>query len=284
MANNVAITPQHQQTNLQRMKAIVSGENYLAKVKNLLGNQSQAFTASLLDLYTTDGYLAKCNPAEVITEALKAAALNMPIQKGMGLAYVIPYAGKPQFQLSYKGIVQLCLRSGQYKIINVSAVYEGQDVKRDLITGMFDITGEKTSENAIGYFAYFELLNGFKKGEYWSKSEIEAHAKKYSKAWSKADSPWHTQFDAMAKKTVLKNLLSKFGVMSIEFASAFDSDRGDDSDVESEVAENANGKAVVMPESIEVEPVAVEDSKPNEEVPSKNAEPVQTTIDEDPGF
>ena len=145
-----------------------------------------------------------------------------------------------------KGLIQLTQRSGQYKYLNADIVYEGECVNYNRITGMLEVSGNATSDTPIGYFAYFQLLNGFEKCVYWTREKVEAHAKRFSKAWSKADSPWHTDFDAMALKTVLKALISKYGVMSVEFASAISQDV--EETVESEIAENANGAPVSLPE------------------------------------
>ena len=145
-----------------------------------------------------------------------------------------------------KGLIQLAQRSGQYKYLNADMVYEGECVNYNRITGMLEVGGNATGDTPIGYFAYFQLLNGFEKCVYWTREKVEAHAKRFSKAWSKADSPWHTDFDAMALKTVLKALISKYGVMSVEFASAISNDV--EETIESEIAENANGAPVSLPE------------------------------------
>ena len=144
-----------------------------------------------------------------------------------------------------KGYIQLAQRSGQYRYINADMVYEGEEVSYNRVTGMLEIRGEAKSDNPVGYFAYFQLLNGFEKCVYWTKQKVESHAKRYSKAWSKPDSPWHTNFDAMALKTVIRNIISKYGVMSVEFANAVANDSADER-IEAEVAENANGKPIAI--------------------------------------
>lgn len=254
------------QQNINYMKALISSDSVKNRMFNLLGKESSTFLASVLDLYTGDTNLSKCDATRVMTEAMKAAALKLPVSKSLGFCYVIPYNNVPQFQLGYKGLIQLAQRSGQYKFINADIVYEGEDVAYNRITGMLEITGAAKSETPVGYFAYFQLLNGFEKCVYWSKQKVESHAKRYSKAWKQPNSPWHTEFDAMALKTVLKNLISKYGVMSIEFANAVASDYEDT--IEAEVAQNANGAPVVLPaepaalpeESSAAEPAPVEES------------------------
>ena len=231
--------------NIANMKGIINSESVKDRMKSMLGNEAGVFLASVLDLYTGDTNLSKCDATKVMAECMKAAALKLPVAKSLGFCYVIPYGNTPNFQLGYKGYVQLAQRTGQYKYINADCVYEGEKVTYDRITGMMEITGEATSEKAVGYFAYFKLLNGFEKAVYWSREKVEAHAKKYSKAWSQPASPWHTEFDAMALKTVIKSLISKYGIMSVDFASAVAQDYGDT--VEAEVAQNANGEAITLP-------------------------------------
>ena len=143
-----------------------------------------------------------------------------------------------------KGYIQLAQRSGQYRFLNADVVYEGETAAYNRITGTLEITGQATSDNAIGYFAYFQLLNGFEKAVYWTKEKVTAHAQRYSKAWK--DGPWRSNFDAMALKTVVRNLISKYGVMSVEFANAVASDNGDDA-IEAEIIENANMTPVEFP-------------------------------------
>lgn len=268
------------QQNINSMKALVSNESVKNRMFNLLGKEASTFLASVLDLYTGDTNLSKCDATRVMAEAMKAAALKLPVSKSLGFCYVIPYNNVPQFQLGYKGLIQLAQRSGQYKFLNADMIYEGEDVAYNRITGMLEITGEAKSDSPIGYFAYFQLLNGFEKCVYWSKQKVESHAKRYSKAWKQPNSPWHTEFDAMALKTVLKNLISKYGVMSIEFASAVASDYEDT--IEAEVSQNANGAPVILP----AEPAALpEDSTATEPEPVEaEAEPVASDAGAEPDF
>lgn len=189
-------------------------------LQDSLKENAGAFSASIIDLYNSDTYLQRCDPRQVFGECLKAVSLKLPISKQLGFAYVIPYGNVPQFQLGYKGMIQLCMRTGEYKYINADVVYEGEYQGADKLTGHVDLNGEKTSDKIIGYFAYIETLNGFKKAIYWSKEKVTDHAKKFSKSFNSANSVWKSNFDAMAIKTVLRNLLSKYGVMSIEMANA----------------------------------------------------------------
>lgn len=206
------------------MRDILDNANTKKLLQDSLKENAGAFSASVIDLYNSDTYLQRCDPRQVFGECLKAVSLKLPISKQLGFAYVIPYKKNgvdiPQFQLGYKGMIQLCMRTGEYKYINADVVYEGEYQGADKLTGHVDLNGEKTSDKIIGYFAYIETLNGFKKAIYWSKEKVTEHAKKYSKSFNSSSSPWKSNFDAMAIKTVLRNLLSKYGVMSVEMANA----------------------------------------------------------------
>jgi len=239
-------------TPVDRLKSIIDSDSVQAQFRNCLNENSGPFVASLIDVYASDTYLQKCEPKLVIMEALKAATLKLPINKQLGFAYIVPYNKKkkegnqwktesiPQFQIGYKGYIQLAMRTGQYRYINAGALYEGHTVDRDLLTGKINIFGEQKSDKVIAYFAYMELLNGFSKAVCWTKDEVLAHAKRYSKSFDTDASPWKTQFDPMAIKTMLRNLLSKYGVMSIEMLSALDEDIKDERDFQGEIDQNAN--------------------------------------------
>lgn len=235
-------------SNIKTMKALVNSDAMRKRMEGVLGKEAGTFLASALDLYTSDTNLSSCDANRVMAECMKAAALKLPIAKSLGFCYIIPYGNIPQFQLGYKGILQLAQRSGQYRYINADVVYEGERVNYNRITGMVEIAGAATSETVVGYFAYFQLLNGFEKAVYWTRERVEAHAKRFSKAWKKEDSPWHAHFDAMAIKTVLKQLISKYGIMSVEMANVITDDDYADR-IEAEVAENANGSPITIPDA-----------------------------------
>lgn len=241
-------------TGLMRLQGLLNNRTMQNKFELVLKENAPAFMASIIELYQTDTSLQECNPDKVVLEALKAATLKLPINKQLGFAYIVPYKSKgvmlPQFQLGYKGYIQLAQRTGQYKHINADAVFEGERVEYDRITGMLCLSGEAKSNRPIGYFAYFQLMNGFEKCVYWTRERVIEHAQRYSKSWSKENSPWRTNFDAMALKTVLRNLISKYGIMSIEFAGAVARDLDD---AEREAGENANGAPIRLPETPEDE-------------------------------
>ena len=270
------------QTNgYKQLKTILNNDTMKQSFRNVLEENAGAFMASILELYQSDTALQECDPNKIILEALKAATLKLPINKQLGFAYIIPYKGVPQFQLGYKGYIQLAQRSGQYRYINADVVYEGEQVTYDRITGMLMITGEATSDTPIGYFAYFQLLNGFEKCVYWSKEKVEAHARRYSRSWNRQNSPWRTNFDAMALKTVIRNIISKYGVMSVEFANAVAEDMSVEERIEGEIVENANKTPLTIPE--EVKPDGKEVAPPEVESPDA-PQSIEPDEDFDPGF
>ena len=202
------------------MRGILDSEATKKLLQDSLKENAGAFSASIIDLYNSDKYLQTCDPKKVFAECLKAVSLKLPINKQLGFAYVIAYNNVPQFQLGYKGYLQLCMRTGAYKYINADAVYEGESVSEDRLSGMIEISGERISDKPIGYFAYLETKDGFKKAVYWTREKVEAHAAKFSKSYKSTNSVWKSDFDAMAKKTVLRNLLSHYAVMSVEMNTA----------------------------------------------------------------
>lgn len=272
---NIALSP------VQKLKGIINSASVQEQFKNALQNGAPLFIASLIDIYGNDTYLQNCQPQAVIMEALKAATLKLPINKSLGFAYIVPYKNKqgvqePQFQVGYKGYIQLAQRTGQYKYINADVVYEGELKGCDKVTGELDLSGETASDKVIGYFAYIETVNGFKKAVYWTKDKVLSHAKRYSKSFHKQSSAWQSNFDEMALKTMLRNLLSKYGVMSVEMMNAFTADSADDktpeAQAEDEIRDNANQ------ETIDIEAVV------NEDDPREEQEEMPPTGTEGPGF
>lgn len=215
---NRAVSPVNQ------MKNLLANQGMQNLFADALNENKDRFLASIIDLYNGDTYLQGCNPKEVAMEALKAATLNLPINKSLGYAYIVPFKNKgkltPQFQIGYKGYIQMAQRSGKYKALNAGILYEGMDIKRDFLRGTFEIIGEPKSDKVIGYFAYFQLLNGYEKAIYMTKDEVTEHAERYSQSYGSDYSPWKKQFDEMGQKTVIKKLLSKYGVLTTEFQDA----------------------------------------------------------------
>lgn len=211
--------------NLPAIRKTITGAGMQAMIQQRIGEKVGVFTTSLLDLIGDNTALQKCDPNLVVKEAIKAPALDLPINNNLGFAYIIPYGNKPQFQVGYKGFVQLAIRTGQYKHLNADAVYEGEEILVDKIRGTMEVTCSPKSDKVVGYFAYMELVNGFEKAIFWTKEQVTAHGKKFSKTFN--NGPWKSDFDAMAKKTILKSLISKYGPLSIDMTSALSSDSAD---------------------------------------------------------
>lgn len=204
-------------------------KNTVQKFEEILKGRTASFIASLLTIWRDDEKLKDCDTVTILSAAKQAAILNLPIMKQLGYAYIIPYkdwrTGKymAQFQLGYKGYLQLAMRSGVFKNLNSVEIYEGEIKSRNRITGEIELDeNAPTTGKVIGYVAYMELTNGFEKMLYMTREEMESHAQKYSQSYSydlknnKKSSVWTTNFDAMAKKTVLKLLLSRYAPTSIE--------------------------------------------------------------------
>ena len=220
------------------------------------GDNAGNFTTSLLSVVNTNPVLQDCPPESVIKAAITAASMKLPIDPNLGFAYIIPYNNKvktketrtkpdgstfevtvetwqnvAQFQLGYKGFIQLAQRSGQFKRINSSDVREGEYLGTDRRSGEIEFDfiqddKERNSKKVIGYLGYFRLNNGFEKELYMTIEELQAHAKKYSKNYAKYGTGlWKDQFDVMAKKTVLKLLISKYGALSTSLQQAIRADQ-----------------------------------------------------------
>jgi recombination protein RecT len=215
-----------------RLKDLITTTQVKDMFRNALQEHSDSFLASIVDLYNNDRNLQQCNPNEVLMEAFKAATLKLPINKQLGFAFLVPFRDNrlnkvvPTFQLGYKGYIQLCMRTGAYKHIHAGPVYEGEFVSEDRLTGEVDLSGERLCDKVVGFSAYIETVNGFSKALYWSVERMTAHAKRYSKSYGSSSSPWATNFEEMGTKTILRSLLSRFGILSIELERAYIADMG----------------------------------------------------------
>jgi recombination protein RecT len=225
-------------TNIQSVKNLLSQENVKSKFQEILKERAAGFTANLAVMVNNSNALSKCDPMTVISAAVVAASLDLPLDPNLGFAAVVPFKDKAQFQIMYKGLIQLAMRSGQYKTISATEIYEGELVKENRLTGEyeFDFTAKK-SEKIIGYAAYFKLLNGFEKTIYRTIEKIDKHGKRFSQTYRSGYGLWKDDFDAMATKTVLKELLSKWGILSIEMQKAIKFDHGVVRDAETEEIE-----------------------------------------------
>lgn len=204
------------QKEAKTLKGMLEMPAYKNKFNEMLGKKAAGFMSSIIAVANNNKLLAKAEPATVIGAAAQAAMLDMPINQSLGFAYIVPYKGAAQFQLGYKGYIQLAQRSGQYVDIGAKTVYEGELEYENRLLDKFKF-GERTSDKVVGYLAYFRLTNGFEKMLFMELDEMIAHAKKYSQSYKGGTDKWGlADFNVMAEKTVLKRLLSKFGPLSIE--------------------------------------------------------------------
>lgn len=207
------------------LKTFFEKEGVKSKFNEMLGNRSTQFITSVLQIATNNPLLSKADPISIYNAAATAATLDLPLNNNLGFAWIVPFSGKAQFQIGWKGFVQLAMRTGQYLRINVVEVYENQFKGWNSLTEELDadFSLEGTGK-IVGYCAYFKLQNGFEKVVYWSREKVIAHGKKYSKTFN--NGPWKTDENAMCKKTVLKNALSQWGILSVEMQSALRADQG----------------------------------------------------------
>lgn len=229
------------QTPQQAIKAFFTSESVKNRFSELLGSKSQGFVTSLLQVVNSNKDLSMADANTIYQSAMMAATLDLPINQNLGFAWIIAYnesfknsAGQwdkrkvAQFQMGWRGFVQLAMRSGQYSRLNVVEVFANQFKSYNIMTEELDAEfGIDGDGEIVGYAAYIRLLNGFEKTAYWSKTKVIRHAEKYSQAYKGGKSPWNDkdQFHEMAKKTVLKNTLSKWGILSIEMQKAVIADQ-----------------------------------------------------------
>lgn len=244
-------------TTLGAIKQLLSTEEVKKRFTEVLGAKAPTFLGSIVSLVSSNTNFHGVDPNSIMSSAFIAATLDLPINSNLGFAYIVPYENrdgkKAQFQLGYKGFVQLALRTGQYETINATEIYDGELVKHNRLTGeiVIDETKRK-SDKIIGYASYFKLLNGFEKTYFMTIDEVTAHGKRYSKSFSNPRAVWQTDFDGMAKKTVLKLLLSKFGILSVEMQKALEVDQAIVKE-DSEVEYPDNPQEPIRAEQVEVE-------------------------------
>ena len=206
----------------------MSQQNVQNRFEQILGKKAQGFMSSVINTVNANNQLQKCDPQTILKSAAVAASLDLPVDKNLGFAWIIPYGNEASFQMGYKGYIQLALRSGEYARLNAVPVHTNQFKHYNALTeelnADFSIDGEGA---VVGYAFYFRLINGFEKQAFWSVDKVTKHANRFSQAYkAKRSSPWETDFDQMAMKTLTKNTLSKWGILSIEMQSALKHDQG----------------------------------------------------------
>lgn len=209
----------------QTLSALIKSPAVKERFAEVLKTKGDSFLASVLTTINNSALLQKAEPTTILSAAMVAATLELPIVPSLGFAALVPFRdGKTgvcvcQFQIMARGLVQLALRTGQYRKIEVEAVHTGEIKSRNRFTGEIEF-GEASDDNVVGYLGFFELCNGFRKFLYMTNEEIGKHARKYSQSAKRGDGLWISNFEAMAKKTVLKLLLAKWGPLSAEMQTA----------------------------------------------------------------
>lgn len=235
MAVGNSLAKRQQKTGLT---AYLTNDAVKNQINNVIGGKNgDRFISSIVSAVQTNSALQECTNPSILSAALLGESLKLSPSPQLGQYYMVPFNNnkkgfkEAQFQLGYKGYIQLAIRSGQYKKLNVLAIKEGELVHFDPLNEEIEVNlieDEEAREEAktVGYYAMFEYTNGFKKAMYWSKKKMEAHALKYSKGYKakKGYTFWEKDFDAMAYKTMLRQLISKWGIMSIDMQSAMDAD------------------------------------------------------------
>lgn len=243
---NAVVKVENQVAAVNPVQQYFKDQGALKKIQSILGEKAKSFVTTVLQLTATNSQLANANPETVYAAAVTAATLDLPINPNFGFAYILPYNVnkkckenkwkddwqiEAQLQIGYKGFIQLALRSGQFKGLNVCPVYQG-DTNENIMNRLTSLFPDRlVNGQIIGYVAWFKLLDGFEAHENMTIDELNQHAYNYSKTYKKAVddkkdySTWHQNFDAMSKKTVLKKLLTHWAPLSVDLQKAIDSDQ-----------------------------------------------------------
>ena len=252
--NNMYGVQEEKQITLQEFL----GQDTIKKqMKALLKDRAGYFAMALVQVVDGNEQLQNAEPQSIFNAGIASAILGLPIEKNLGFSYIVPYGSKAQFQIGYKGFIQLALRTGQYKLINSTAIKEGEIKLKNRLTGEIDFNFIEDDDlrdtlKTVGYASYIEFNNGFRNTLYMSMKQVQAHAKKYSKSFGHKKSVWTDNFEAMALKTVLKLNLAKFGALSVDFEKALQLDGTtinkvqDNGTLEAEYSDNGEDKVKIL--------------------------------------
>lgn len=289
---------------LSQIKGMLAKENIKERFNNVLGKKAPQFMASIVNVVYTSKQLKQCNPNSIMAAAFTAASFDLPIDSNLGFAALVPYDRNymdpntkewkkeklAQFQIMYKGFIQLAIRSGYYKKMNYAVVYKDELKSYNPITGEIEfvddfsqctLRAQGVEETVAGYYARFELTVGYVQELFMSRQTVDNHARKYSQSYrsdiskNEKKSKWSTDFEAMALKTVIKQLLSKWGILSIEMQKAITDDQKTfDADGYESYGDN-------QPDAIEAEDPFLQIEQKNEgltgtlpQIERKNEEPI----------
>lgn len=299
----------------QKFSVAIQSDAYKNLINNTLGNPKKAerFVAAVSSAVAVNPVLQECDAGSIVSAALLGETLNLSPSPQLGHYYMVPFNDKDKgkvasFILGWKGYLQLAIRSGQYKKINVLAIKEGElisfnPLEEEIEVKLIEDEEQRENANTIGYYAMFEYLNGFRKAMYWSKPKMEKHADTYSKAFNlqkyrdlqagkipqgelwKYSSFWYKDFDGMAFKTMLRQLISKWGIMSIDLQKAFEADIETEQKesaefVETETVDNFFEDAAETPEEVKQDEVIQPDKKSTKKDKDKAVDVSEEEIDE----
>lgn len=308
MAETAVATKQPSQKALavKNFQAVMNNSYYQSLLQNTLKDNKGAFTTSLMELFTSDPQLMQCDPNALMGEAVKAAGLRLPINKQLGQAYIVVFKNKdkatgqlvptPTLIIGTKGYINLALRTNKYININKGTVYEGEFQGFDKVTGSLDISGEKLSDVPVGYFAYFKQKSGFEKIMYMTIDEVCKFAKTYAPTvkfskitWQELKElaikqsvegeggglGWFAGFQDMAEKTVLRQLLSSWGELSVDAEQVINADERP-SAIQQRDEEFSEDKKVIVVDAETGEVKAPEDSNAQAAVSTAAAAPASS--------
>ena len=269
------------ENNLAKLKTTLKAPSVEAKFKEMLGKRAPQFMTSITSVVTNNALLQKADVNSIVMGAALAASMDLPLNSALGYVSLVPFNSKDgcyaQLQIQWKGLVELFLRSGQCQSIICETVYEGQLVKKNKFTGeyVFDEDAKK-SDKIIGFMSYFRLTNGFEKYEYMTVEEVKAHAQQFSQTYRSGRGVWKDQFEAMARKTVLRRLLSKWAPKSVEMQQMMIYDqsvvKGDVNDMENAqvvYADNTKREIEADQETTEFQEAEVVEEAPSAPAPAK---------------
>lgn len=266
MSNLVA-----QNQNLVTIESTLKNPDIYAKIQEMLGRKPDSYITSVMQVLASNSMLAGVNADSITGAVFTACAMNLPLNNNLGLAYIVPFKGAAQLQVGYKGFLQLAQRTGQIKSINAVAVYD-TDTEETVLKRLTSLIPKKVTGNVIGYTARLETITGFVAFVTMTIDEIKDHAFKYSQTYKSAQnqgknySVWHQNFDAMAKKTVLKALM-KYCPMSVELQTAIESDQGvinpngDISYPDNEIKDVVQAKQVLTDDQVEKAIIKIKSGK-----------------------
>ena len=229
-----------------KLKEYIRSEEIMLRFKEVLGDyQASAYVSSVVLAVANSQALQECTPLSIVTASLRAASLRLSCDPSTGQAYLVPFADngvkKATLIVGYKGLYHMALRTNKYRRINVTEVYQGENVIEDRITGTHNLGGGRTGNKVAGYIGYFQLLSGYQKTVYMTVEEIHAHARDKSRGYNRPDSAWKTDTAMMEKKTVLRLMLSHWGYFDPHDAMAIESLEAENEGVE------------ILPETVTIE-------------------------------